>query len=166
VDATGCPIQTDADGDGVRDAGDRCPNTPAGTPVDANGCPIPDPEPTPPPAPTRAPVILEGVTFISNSAGITGRVAPLLDRVADSLMANPGGRIEVAGHTDNRGDPTENTELSRLRAQAVVDYLVSRGVSRDRLVARGYGPDQPIADNESREGRLRNRRVELRDLGN
>jgi OOP family OmpA-OmpF porin len=77
------------------------------------------------------------------------------------VIANPSVKIEIGGHTDATGARATNLRLSLGRAMAVRAYLVSKGISPDRLVARGYGPDKPIADNKSVEGRAQNRRVEL-----
>jgi outer membrane protein OmpA-like peptidoglycan-associated protein len=72
--------------------------------------------------------------------------------------------VEVAGHTDNRGAAAYNRDLSQRRAEAVRSYLVSKGVNGGNLSARGYGPDSPVADNKTANGRAENRRVELRQL--
>jgi outer membrane protein OmpA-like peptidoglycan-associated protein len=69
--------------------------------------------------------------------------------------------IEVAGHTDSRGSDAYNIKLSQRRAEAVRDYLISKGIAADRLSAKGYGESQPVADNATDEGRFKNRRVEL-----
>jgi outer membrane protein OmpA-like peptidoglycan-associated protein len=155
ADTSGCPI--DADGDKVFDGLDRCPNTPAGRQVDANGCPIlfePD-KPT---------LVLEGVTFATGSADLTGDSRTVLDIVAESLKGNPDVKVEVAGHTDITGSAATNRRLSQARAESVRDYLISKGLAADRLTARGYGPDNPVASNNTVAGRQENRRVELRKL--
>jgi len=72
--------------------------------------------------------------------------------------------LEVAGHTDAQGDRDYNQHLSQQRAEAVRDYLVAHGVNADNITARGFGSRQPLADNSTREGLLKNRRVELRRL--
>lgn len=69
--------------------------------------------------------------------------------------------IEVSGHTDNVGNKSYNQELSQKRAQSVVNYLTENGISKCRLIAKGYGMDKPVADNETEEGRAENRRVEF-----
>jgi outer membrane protein OmpA-like peptidoglycan-associated protein len=155
VDTNGCPM--DADGDRVFDGLDRCPNTAAGQQVDANGCPIlfEADKPT---------LVLQGVTFATGSAQLTGDSRTVLDIVAESLRGNPDVRVEVGGHTDNTGSSVVNTRLSQARAEAVRDYLLSRGVATDRMTARGYGPENPVADNRTAAGRQRNRRVELRKI--
>lgn len=73
----------------------------------------------------------------------------------------PTLKIELSGHTDNTGSATSNQSLSQDRAQAVVDYLVSKGIASNRLIARGYGSDRPVASNDSAEGRQENRRTEF-----
>jgi OOP family OmpA-OmpF porin len=157
VDARGCPLPEDSDGDGVVDADDACPNTPAGERVDARGCPPLFEE-----GATR--LVLEGVSFESNNAELTPAARGVLDRVAASLIANPAVRVEVAGHTDDSGFRPYNLILSQARASAVRQYLMSRGVAGVRLLAKGYGPDDPVASNATPEGRAMNRRVELRRL--
>ena len=79
-------------------------------------------------------------------------------------MQYPRLQLEVAGHTDGQGDRAYNRWLSEQRAKAVREYLTTRGVNPANITARGYGSEQPIADNSTREGLLKNRRVELRRL--
>jgi outer membrane protein OmpA-like peptidoglycan-associated protein len=157
VDATGCPVAKDTDGDGVDDAKDKCPGTAAGTRVDAAGCPILF-------TPDRKPVILRGVTFETGKSALRSESNFVLDVVAQSLNDNPEIRIEIAGHTDNTGSPATNLRLSQARADAVRAYLASKGVSPERMVAKGYGSTQPIAQNATSAGRSQNRRVELRQI--
>lgn len=168
VDASGCTA--DSDGDGVPDDRDRCPGTPRGARVDASGCeekpaaaPAPAPAPVPPPPPTT-PLVLEGVNFETSSARLTASSGPVLDRVAESLKANPGVRVEIAGHTDSTGSATVNERLSKARADSVRDYLAGQGVAASRMETKGYGPSRPIADNGTAAGRAKNRRVELRRI--
>lgn len=87
-----------------------------------------------------------------------------LDRLATILKDNPGLRIEIAGHTDGRGGRSNNQVLSEQRANAVLNYLAEKGVARRRMRAVGFGPDKPVATNETAEGRQQNRRVEFRIL--
>lgn len=147
VDAKGCEL--DSDGDGVVDSQDRCLNTPAGTSVDARGCQL------------QETIVLKGVTFATASAELTGNSHQVLDEVVATLRRNPALKLEVAGYTDSRGNRNYNVRLSQKRAESVRDYLVSQGIAADRLTAKGYGPDDPIADNASEAGRAANRRVEL-----
>jgi outer membrane protein OmpA-like peptidoglycan-associated protein len=158
VDSKGCP--SDSDGDGVFDGQDRCPDTPRGTAVDDKGCPE-KAKATPLFEGSKKSLVLEGVNFETNSATLTPASHATLDRVAESLNDSPEVRVEIAGHTDSMGSAAHNTQLSAARADSVKRYLVSRGVDGSRLSAKGYGENQPIADNATAAGRAKNRRVEL-----
>jgi outer membrane protein OmpA-like peptidoglycan-associated protein len=176
VDATGCPVSNeivraqpgDEDGDGVPDTLDKCPHTPAGAKVDAQGCIILfQPQPAGPPqpgAPARPTLILLGVTFATAQSALKPQSYVVLDQVAASLVANPEIQIEIAGYTDNTGSPALNRRLSQARADRVRAYLASKGVSPSRMIARGYGPANPIAPNTTPAGTALNRRVELHKL--
>ncbi len=139
------------------DPDDRCPNTARGEQVDARGCPV-----LFEPGETR--LVLEGVNFELNSAELTPNARNILDRVAESLVANPDVRVEISGYTDSTGARAYNVDLSQRRAESVRTYLIGKDVAADRMVAKGYGPDDPVASNTTREGRAKNRRVELRRL--
>ena len=155
VDTAGCQRASDTDGDGVDDTKDKCPGTAAGTRVDAAGCPILFTE-------EKTPVVLRGVTFETGRSTLKPDSYTILDIVAASLIANPDIKIEIGGHTDATGSAATNTRLSQARAAAVRAYLASKGVAPDRMVAKGYGPSQPVAPNTTAAGRAQNRRVELR----
>ena len=101
------------------------------------------------------------IEFAKNSSEIVATSQALLDRLAEALASCPDERVEISGHTDSWGPADWNTELSGLRAQSVADQLRARGISRSRLVARGYGSERPIADDATQSGRERNRRIEL-----
>ena len=107
----------------------------------------------------KASIILEGVTFEFNSAQLTGDSRPVLDDVAKSLQKHPRLKVELQGHTDSTGPADYNMKLSERRAASVRDYLISGGVSEDRLTAKGYGLTQPIDTNKTKAGRAHNRRV-------
>lgn len=156
VDERGCALGKDADGDGVADDVDECKNTSAAEQVDARGCALKKPD-------VRASV-LKGVAFASNSSQLLASSRAVLDETAQMLRANPSLRAEIAGHTDSQGEAAYNQWLSQRRAEAVRSYLVSRGIAANRLVARGYGESNPVADNASAAGRALNRRVELRPI--
>ncbi|HUF74681.1 MAG TPA: OmpA family protein, partial [Longimicrobiales bacterium] len=156
TDTAGCPLDSDADS--VPDYLDRCEGTPQGQPVDELGCTILFEEREG----ERVPLVLRGVNFELDEALLTPDSYVILEQVAASLVANAEVRVEVAGHTDASGSPELNRALSLSRAEAVRDYLIAQGVAPQRLVARGYGPDQPAASNATEEGRAQNRRVELR----
>lgn len=147
VDGNGCPLDTD--GDSVADYKDECPNTKAGAKVDNRGCEL------------KARIELRGVTFANNSAKLTGDSAEVLTDMAITLKRYPDLKVEVAGHTDGSGTRAYNLQLSERRANAVRDYLIGQGVDGDNLTAKGYGPDHPLVSNSTREGRAKNRRVEL-----
>jgi OOP family OmpA-OmpF porin len=151
VDATGCAV--DSDNDGVINATDKCPDTPAGTKVDAVGCPAL--------FGGGASLVLQGVNFETGKAVLLPESQAILDRVATSLGDNPTVTVEVGGHTDNTGRQAANVRLSQARANTVRDYLISKGVDGARITAKGYGPDQPVADNAAEAGRAANRRVEF-----
>lgn len=103
-----------------------------------------------------------GVLFKTDKFALLPAAKTQLDEVAATLLKNsPEATITVGGHTDNEGGDVHNQELSEKRAQAVADYLVSKGLSKERVVARGFGEGSPIADNASGEGRAQNRRVEI-----
>jgi outer membrane protein OmpA-like peptidoglycan-associated protein len=149
---TAAPVATavaDSDGDGVADDLDKCPDSPADKPVDANGC-------------TIVSVVLKNVHFESNSSELTAGSSVDLDKVVESMKQYDDLRIEVQAHTDNMGDAAYNQYLSEQRAESVRDYLVDKGIAADRMEVKGYGETQPIADNNAREGRAKNRRVELK----
>ena len=145
------------DKDGVVDRLDACPDLPG--PKENRGCPV------------KGAAKLEGdritleekVYFATAKDVIQKRSDPLLDNVATIVKAHPEiGKLRVEGHTDAQGKRAYNVKLSQRRAAAVVKALVKRGVPAERLVAQGFGPDQPVADNATTEGRAKNRRVELR----
>ena len=102
------------------------------------------------------------VTFGVGSASLTPRAQSLLATMAQQLASHTDSRFEVAGHTDSSGAERYNERLADERAEAVRTFLVSRGVASDRLITVGYGPFQPIGQNESDAGRAQNRRVDLR----
>ena len=158
VDSKGCP--SDSDLDGVYDGQDRCPDTPNGIAVDDKGCPV-KAKPAPLFEGSKKSLVLEGVNFETNSATLTPASHATLDRVAQSLNDSADVRVEIAGHTDSMGEAAHNMQLSAARADSVKRYLVSRGVDGSRLVTKGYGESNPIADNASASGRAKNRRVEL-----
>ena len=109
-------------------------------------------------------VVLNNILFETGKSVLTPGSSSELERLIDILEENEHMRIEISGHTDNTGSESFNFRLSENRAKAVVDYLVKNGIDIARLEYRGYGPQQPIADNTTAEGRSRNRRVEFKIL--
>jgi outer membrane protein OmpA-like peptidoglycan-associated protein len=148
----------DTDGDGVPDRTDNCPSEPG--PASNFGCPL---------AKKQKVVVREGkidilekVQFGVGKANILPASFPLLDQVAGVLKGHPEIlKLEVQGHTDNVGPADKNLKLSHGRAEAVVAYLVKKGVAVQTLAPKGYGEEQPIADNRTAAGRSQNRRVEF-----
>ena len=106
-------------------------------------------------------IVLPGVNFATGTSTLTQSSRYILDEVAATLNENPNIRVEVAGHTDNTGGRALNERLSRARAESVKNYLVTKGVSADRMTTAGYAWDRPVAPNTTRAGRALNRRTEL-----
>ena len=105
------------------------------------------------------------MNFPSGSAEVPARAADLLQNAADDLKKLPAGHmLEIAGYTDNTGNAADNVTLSQARAEAVRDAFIKLGVNADMLVAKGYGSADPIASNDTVEGRLKNRRIEYHVL--
>jgi OOP family OmpA-OmpF porin len=142
----------DSDGDGVVDSVDKCPNTPPNTRVDGDGCPIPKV------------VRLEGVTFEFNKTRLRPDSQTILNWVVGIMKKYPDMQVELAGYTDSIGGVAYNLKLSQARAESVKGYLIEQGVDASRIQAKGYGKDNPVASNDTDEGRERNRRVELHIL--
>ncbi|QXI39600.1 OmpA family protein [Pseudomonas xantholysinigenes] len=157
----------DEDGDGVFDRRDRCPDTPAGTSVDHMGCPLPQyPASAPAPAPVATPEVItlddQGqVLFAFDSAELTAgaqqRLHSLLPKLNDPSVTS----VKVVGHTDSVGSDSYNQKLSERRASSVAEYLISQGLAPTKVTSQGRGEAEPVADNDTDEGRAHNRRVEL-----
>jgi OOP family OmpA-OmpF porin len=131
--------------------------------------PTPPPPPTPPPSPPPPPapkgeIRLQGVTFATNSADLISESSGVLNTTAASLKSYPDLVIEVRGYTDNRGSAAYNLKLSQRRAESVMQYLQQHGLT-NQMTAKGYGKDDPIADNSTKDGQLANRRVTLHIVG-
>ena len=151
VDADGCP--KDSDGDGVPDFKDECPNTPANTQVDEVGCAKAD----------TVAIVLKGDTnFEFDKAELLPSAYPVLNELAETIKNTPKRKWKIEGHTDAIGSDAYNMELSRRRAQSVADYLVSQGVKNSQLEVVPFGESQPVATNDTQEGRAMNRRVEIK----
>lgn len=107
-------------------------------------------------------VVLNNVFFNSNSFDLLPSSKAELNKLAQLMMNNPNVKIEIGGHTDDVGNDATNLTLSENRAKSVVAFLVKNGISEDRLSAKGYGETMPIAENNSEEGRAKNRRTEFK----
>jgi OOP family OmpA-OmpF porin len=143
VDVFGCPL--DADRDGVADYLDQCPNTPRGATVDTRGCW------------TYAAVVL----FDINSAEVKSEAYPMLNEAVLIMKNTPDLKVEIDGHTDSTGTAAYNMKLSEKRAEAIKDFMVTRGIDPKRLTTKGFGVTKPAASNKTKEGRAKNRRVEF-----
>ena len=105
---------------------------------------------------------VDDILFEHASADLKEDSEPVLDRLANLLKDRPEIRIEVQGHTDNTGTPTQNMALSEARARSVIVSLISRGIAAERVASKGFGESQPVAPNNTEEGRAKNRRVEIK----
>src|SRR5579871_2499479 len=159
-DADGCP-DPDNDKDGILDKDDKCPNEPETKNgyQDEDGCPDEVPAPV-----KQFSGVVGGINFRRNSADIKATSFPTLKKAVAVFKDYPALRVEISGHTSNEGKREFNMKLSRKRAEAVKDYLVSAGIDEKRIGTVGYGPDKPIADNDTKEGQEKNRRIEFRLL--
>lgn len=152
VDADGVAI--DGDGDGVPDGVDKCPDTPVEVPVDEFGCPKAKP---------LTEKIILNIHYSPGSFQPDAVARSVLDGIYETMQAYPALKIEINGYTDALGSARGNKKLSEKRAKAVMDYLIEKGVSADRMTSAGYGEDPKyfIGDNSTDEGRQKNRRVEI-----
>lgn len=150
VDRNGCEL--DSDGDGVVDRLDECPGTAAGTEVDETGCEV-----------VTVETITLYITFPLNSAEIGSEYDDDIREVANAMKEDRDVSVEIAGHTDSTGAADYNQELSQRRAEAVADRLVEQyDIDSDRVTPVGYGESEPVAPNDTDQGRAENRRVEAR----
>ncbi len=174
---------SDSDGDGVPDSRDRCPGTPAGTPVDANGCElvmdadgdgVPDAQDQCPGTSAGAKVDEKGcyivitevreqqlrVNFANNSIEVTPDSYGEIESIAQFMREYPLTKVVLEGHTDDRGAEAYNQQLSEKRAAAVAKVLIERfGIDKARVSSRGYGESSPLVSNDTAENRALNRRV-------
>jgi OOP family OmpA-OmpF porin len=151
-------LKKDTDGDGVADQFDKCPGTPAGTAVDGSGCPLPKPAPVDSVAPSNV-TGFEKIGFDFNSSVLKTESYPTLDKLSSVLREN-GGKVTVNGYASSEGTAAYNLKLSKDRANSVKTYLVNSGVNASQVATKGNGEANPIASNDTEEGRIQNRRVE------
>jgi OmpA-OmpF porin, OOP family len=158
VDEYGCPYDDDLDG--VPDYLDKCPKTPAGEKVDEHGCSVkgdvirvePD---------KKEVILSAGASFASGSVNILPAAYEELNVLVMEMKEHPASRWRIEGYTDNMGSDEINRRISRQRAEAVRDYFVSRGISSSRFEVLGFGKGNPVASNNTEEGRAKNRRVRI-----
>ncbi|MDB5270571.1 MAG: hypothetical protein JWP58_3611 [Hymenobacter sp.] len=179
----GCP---DTDGDGIPDNVDKCPGTPAGTQVDASGCPVVldqdkdgvlDPADKCPDTPAGARVdsvgcplaidpgtlkLQQPIRFRTNSTIIERSSYPKANRIAAAMKAHPDYQLRIIGHADSRGTDEFNQALSLRRAEAVKRYFTNKGVESERVITEGRGESEPAAPNTTPAGMSKNRRVEFK----
>ena len=154
----------DEDGDGVFDRRDRCPDTPANTPVEHHGCPLPQYPASVKPVEVVQPEVITlpgDVLFAFNKSDLTPSAQSELDTLMGKLQNADVVSIKVIGHTDSVGSDSYNQALSERRASSVAAYLLSQGLAPNKITSEGKGKSQPVADNDTDEGRAKNRRVEL-----
>ena len=108
--------------------------------------------------------ILKGVEFDTGKATIRPESFPHLDSVVEYMQYKKSARIEISGHTDNKGSKQSNKTLSENRAKACRDYLIKKGIDGSRIEAIGFGDERPVAPNTTEEGRQKNRRIEAKEL--
>lgn len=150
VDGTGCAVvDGDDDNDGVPNSKDACPNSKAGAVVGSDGCEV------------QVVIELQGVHFDTDKATLKPESIAILNAAVKTLGEHGTILVEVAGHTDSTASDAYNQALSERRAKVVHSYLVDHGVSADRMTWKGYGESQPIATNDTEEGKAKNRRTEL-----
>jgi outer membrane protein OmpA-like peptidoglycan-associated protein len=176
----GCPIP-DTDGDGINDEEDKCPTVPGVARY--QGCPIPDTDgdgvndeedkcPTEKGlasnfgCPDFTPALKEAAKSIYFTSGtakfaVPKRALSKLDTAISILVAHPNMKMTIEGHTDNSGNDKINKPLSQKRAETILQALIGKGISKDRLTAIGYGSEKPVDTNKTPQGKANNRRVEL-----
>ena len=101
------------------------------------------------------------ITFETGKSDIKPESQTIIDQIVEMLKSNPSLKISIEGHTDNVGTPTTNKTLSENRANAVKNALITKGTDKSRLSSKGFGQDNPISDNNTEEGKAKNRRVEI-----
>ncbi len=139
--------KNDSDQDGVYDEDDKCPDTPKGARVNAVGC-----------------WILDHVLFGFDKADIRTEAYSQLDDVIRIMQENPEMKVELQGYTDSTGSAIYNKKLSLRRANAVFNYLSGNGIDKERMAATGFGEENPVVPNDTKENRAQNRRVEIQPI--
>ncbi len=150
----GCP--PDADGDGVYDVNDKCPEK-AGK-AENDGCPEIKLEEA---ERTLLATAMQNVEFVTGSADLKPTSQAVLNQIANLMTKYRSYKLDIDGHTDNRGDAAMNLQLSQSRAQACYNYLLNAGIAKNRISFRGFGANKPLDSNDTAQGRKRNRRVEF-----
>jgi len=149
----GCPIP-DTDGDGVNDEEDKCINDKG--PASNFGCPVISEEII-----KRIKIAAQNIFFETAKSTLLPKSFPKLNDVVSILQDNPSFRLTIDGHTDFVGNDAYNQTLSEQRAASVRAYLISKGIAESSITSFGYGESRPVADNNTANGRAKNRRVEM-----
>lgn len=156
----GCPqvCIDDADGDGLSNPVDQCPNDPESRNgyQEKDGCPD-----EVPPELSDLSGIMEGINFDTDKDSIKSGSKPRIDKAVEVMKKYPELKVRISGHTDSQGPYRHNVDLSKRRAQAVKRYMVGAGIDEGRIETEGFGPDQPIDTNDTADGRAKNRRIEF-----
>ena len=138
----------DSDDDGVMDPEDRCPSTPKGSKVNSIGCAVEE----------KATMTIN-VEFTSGKANLDSKYNDHMEEIAAFLQKYSEVNVQIQGYTDNTGSEAKNVALSQARANSVMYALLKKGIKKERISAKGFGPANPLADNSTPEGRQINRRV-------
>jgi OOP family OmpA-OmpF porin len=138
----------DDDGDGVPNSIDKCPNTPAGAKVNSFGCQI-----------TESVNQQIDIEFQTGKSTIPADYTSEADKIVDMMTKHTDVNAEIQGYTDNVGSKEKNQKLSEARAKSVRNYIVKHGIDESRVTAKGYGEENPVAENSTADGRKQNRRV-------
>ena len=158
VDKDGCP--PDSDKDGVPDYLDKCPNTPVGVSVDKDGCSAKQRQDAHTKVPDKVFIALN-LKFDTGKAVVKKKYYKAVKKVADFMKAHPETKVVIYGHTDNVGKKAFNARLSMARAKSVRKCLIDNfGIKASRITAVGYGLNKPMASNDTKKGRQKNRRIE------
>ena len=179
IDDDGCPL-FDTDKDGIADKYDKCPQQPGSN--DNNGCPLSQQQQAQQnqqqaaaqqqqiiernkaiklSVTNRINDLTQNITFNNGQASLTNSGKAALDEIAKVMLEQVNMKFHIAGHTDNLGSTATNLALSENRADTVRKYLVLKGIEAIRITSQGYGENNPIADNATSQGRIKNRRVEI-----
>lgn len=152
VDIKGCPL--DSDNDGVADYLDKCPGTPAGVTVSANGCPVEASKKF-----CDKPAVI-AIAFDSNKSELKAKYHEEHDKLGAFLKEFPNSKGTIEGHTDADGNKGANLKLSQARADSVRNYIITKfSIDNNRLSAKGYGSDKPVAPNKTASDKAKNRRI-------
>lgn len=152
------PVPVDTDGDGLLDEDDECVNDPETINgfEDEDGCPDELPKEV-----EAFSGVVKGILFETGKSEIRPKSFKVLNQAVEIFKKYPSIRVEIQGHTDDRGRESYNQQLSEARAEAVREYLVAQGIDESRISSKGFGPSSPVASNKSKSGRAQNRRIEF-----